>query len=54
MAVLGRNFYILSYTRMTSEVNAFTPDHAPMTIKIVDDAVQYDFPYDGTIYILVI
>ena len=32
MAVVGRNDYILSYTGATAEVNAFTPDHAEMTI----------------------
>ena len=54
MAVVGRNTYILSDTGVTVEVNAFTPGHAPMTIKIVDAAVQYDFPYDITTYVLVI
>ena len=54
MALVGRNTYILSDTGATVEVNAFTPGHAPMTIKIVDAAVQYDFPYDITIYVLVI
>ena len=54
MAVLGRNAYILSDIGTPAEVNAFTSDHAPMTIKIVDAAVQYDCPYDRTTYILVI
>ena len=54
MAVVGENSYILSDMGTTVEVNAFTPDHSPMTIKIVNDAVQYYFLYDGTIYILVI
>ena len=54
MKVLGRNTDILSDTGTTAEVNAFTPDHAPMTIKIVDAAVQYDCPYDRTTYILLI
>ena len=54
MAVVGKNAYILSDTGTTAEVNSFTLDHAPMTIKIVDAAVQYDCPYDRTTYILVI
>ena len=54
MAVVGRNAYILSYTGATAEVNAFTPDHAEMTIQIVDAAVQYDCPYTGITYIMVI
>ena len=54
MAVIGNNAYILSYTGTTAEVNDFTPDHAPMTIKIDDAVVQYDCPYDRTTYILVI
>ena len=54
MLVVGKNAYILSDTGVTAEVNAFTPDHAPMTIKIVDAAVQYERPYYRTTYILVI
>ena len=54
MAVVGRNAYILSDTGTAAEVNSFNPDHAPTTIRIVDAAVQYDFPYYGTTYILVI
>ena len=54
MEVLGRNAYMLSDTGTTPEVNVFTHDHAPMTIKIFDAAVQYDFLYYGTTYIFVI
>ena len=35
-------------------MNAFTPDHAAMMIQMVDAAVQYDCPYTGITYILVI
>ena len=45
MAVVGINAYILSYTGARAEVNAFTPDHAAMTIQIVDAAVQYNCLY---------
>ena len=54
MAVVGINAYILSYTGATAEVNAFTPDHAAMTIQIVDAAVQYNCLYTGITYIMVI
>ena len=54
MEAVGRNAYILSDTKTTAEVNAFTPVHIPMTSKIVDAAVQDDCPYDGITYILVI
>ena len=54
IAVVGINTYILSDTGTAAEVNSFTPDHAPMTIKIVDAAVYYYCSYDGTTYILVI
>ena len=37
-----------------AEVNAFTPDYDPMQLSIVDAAIQYDCPYDGQTYILVI
>ena len=54
MAVVERNAYILPDTGTAAEVNSFTPDHKPMKIKIIDAAVHYDCPYDGTTYILVI
>ena len=54
MAVVGMNAYILNNTGATAEVNAFTPDHAALVIEIVDAAVQYDCPYTGTTYVLVI
>lgn len=54
MAVVGKNAYVLSNTGASAEVNAFTPDHAAMTIQIVDAAVQYDCPYTSITYILVV
>ena len=54
MAVVGINAYKISYTGATTEVNAFTPDHAAMTIQIVNAAVQYDCSYTGITYIIVI
>jgi hypothetical protein len=54
MPVVGRNAYIISSSGRFAEVNAFTPDYDAMTIQIVDAAIQYDCPYTGDSYILVI
>lgn len=54
MPVVGRHACIISDTGKTADVNAFTPDYKSMTIPIVDAAVQYDCPYDGKTYVLVI
>ena len=54
MALVGKNTYILTDKGTTIEVNAFIPGQTPITIKIFDASVQYDFPYDRTTYILLI
>jgi hypothetical protein len=54
MPVVGQNAYIISDTGRVADVSPFTPDYASMQIRIVDAAVQYDCPYDGESYILVI
>ena len=36
------------------EVNPFTPAYKPIEAPIVDAALQYDSPYDGKSYILVV
>lgn len=54
MPVVGRHAYVISDTGRTAEVNAFTPDYKAMNVRIVDAAVKYECPYDGTNYILVI
>ena len=54
MPVVGRNAYIIADTGNKADVNAYTPDYEPMRVPIVDAAVQYQCPYDGTVYILVI
>jgi hypothetical protein len=53
MPVVGRNAYIISDTGRVADVSPFTPNYASMQIRIVDAAVQYDCPYDGESYILV-
>ena len=54
MPVVGRHAYIISDTGRVADVSPFTPDYASMQLRIVDAAVQYDCPYDGESYILVI
>lgn len=54
MPVVGRNAFILSETGCKAEVSAYTPDYEPKKIPIVDAAVLYECPYQGTAHILVI
>ena len=54
MAVIGRHAHILSTSDRTVEVNAFTPEHATIKAPLVDAALQYDSPYNGKSYILVV
>ena len=54
MPVVGCHAYILSDTGRIADVNAFCPDYATMELPIVDAAIQYDCPYSGISYILVI
>ena len=54
MPVVGRNSFILSETGRTVNVSPFTPDYQPLVAQIVDAAIQYDDPFDGQSYILVI
>ena len=43
-----------SNTVRTCDVKACNPDYEAMVIPIVDAAVQYDCPFTGNIYILVL
>jgi hypothetical protein len=54
MPVVGRHAFIISDTGRIADVNPFTPDYDSMQVPIVDAAVQYDCPYDGQSYILVV
>ena len=54
MAVIGRHAHILSTSDKTVEVNVFTPEHATIKASLVDATLQYDSPYDGKSYILII
>jgi hypothetical protein len=46
--------FIISDTGRVADLNACTPDYEPMQLSIVDAAIQYDCPYDGQTYMLVI
>ena len=54
MPAVGKHAYILSDTGCTADVKAYNPQYEAMVISIVDTAVQYDYPYTGNTYILVI
>jgi hypothetical protein len=54
MPVVGCNAYVISKTGKTTEVSAYSPEYEPKRIELVDAAVQYDCPYNGETYILVI
>ena len=54
MAVIGKHAYILTETGKMVEVNPFTPTYKPIKAPIVNAALQYDSPYDGKSYILVV
>jgi len=54
MPVVGCNAYVLAESGKTVDVSPFTPDYRTMEVPMVDAAVQYDCPYDGKSYILVL
>ena len=54
MPVVGKNAHILSNTGRTCDVKAYNPDYEAMVIPLVDAAVQYDCPFTGNVYILVL
>ena len=49
MPVVGKHAYILAELGKTVEVNPYTPDYKSMSVPLVDAAVQYDCPYDGSL-----
>ena len=54
MAVIGKHAYILAKSGKTVDVSPFTPNYKPMSAPIVDAALQYDDPFTGKQYILVV
>ena len=54
MPFVGIGAYIISTTGKTADVNSYNPQNGTLQIPIVDAAVQYDDPYSGTSYTLII
>ena len=52
--MVGRHAYIISDTGKVADVNPFIPDYNSTQVDIVDAVVQYECPYNGETYILVI
>lgn len=52
--VVGYNAFIVNTTGKTCDVHAFSPDLPPLTVPLVDAAVKYESPFDGTEHVLVI
>ena len=54
MPVVGRHSYIISDHMREVDINDFSPDYDPICVPLVDVAIQYDSPYDGLQYLLVV
>lgn len=54
MAVVGKYAYVLSEYGKTVDVSPFSPHYPPTTAPLVDAALQYECPYDGNVYVLII
>ena len=54
MPVVGASAQILAESGETVDVNAYSPEYEPRQVPLVDAALQYDSPYDGSTHILVI
>ena len=54
MPVLGNNCYVIAEVGKTATVQPYRPDYEPMDIPLIHGAVQYDCPYEGKTYVLVI
>ena len=54
MPVVGKHAQVLADPGETCDVSALTPDDAQMQVKLIDAAIQYDCPFNGTVSILVL
>ena len=54
MPVVRNQYFIVSDTIMTADVSSFSPEYEKRQISLVDAAAQYDCPYPGMFYIIVI
>ena len=53
MVVVGRNAIVLNKSGRSARVNAFSPEHEPLEVPIVDAVVLYECPWTGQCHILV-
>ena len=53
MVVIGKNTMVLNTTGRSAIVRAFSPEHAPIEVAIVDAAIVYDCPYGGQTHIII-
>ena len=44
MAVVGKNAKVIQFTGKSTHVQAFSPDHEPQEVKIVDALVMWEDP----------
>ena len=54
MPVVGSHAYVISDTGRIVDVNLFTPEYNSTQVHIVYAVVQYECPYTGETYLLVI
>ena len=54
MLLVGRGAYIVAHTGKMVDVQAYNSDYESKQIPIVDAILQYDNPYDGVTYMLII
>jgi hypothetical protein len=54
MPVVSSGAYILAHSGKTADISAYNPNYKSKQIPLVDAALQYNSPYDGKTYILVI
>jgi hypothetical protein len=53
MVVVGKNAMVLNTTGRLATVRAFSPEHEPIEVSIVDAAVIYDCPFGGQTHIII-
>ena len=54
MVIVGKHCHILAKTGRHVDMNPFTPAYKALKAPIVYTAIQYDCPYEGKSYILII
>ena len=54
MPVIGKNSYLISRMGRTASVQPYGPNYEPVDVPLVHVALQYECPYSGTIYVLVV